>query len=227
MVEARIQIFKSSQDWLTGHNVLATMKSDLIGHYESSKIFEEGDYYIFIEKHDTSNWDIRDVEKGIYPTIHLPVDGVFNQVIEQNNISLLANTTWGLVNILQEYSKPNETAIQWHSSWSTTNNCEKDNKLFFGKDLSLRVDEGNSICLGAEANVLAKFVPPIIFSSQSCENLPHTSQKVKPFEFSEWPVMEASDARMYLACDQSVGQLYIIHTSPNGTDILNVYRRLN
>tara|TARA_R110002050_G_scaffold109799_4_gene221534 strand:- start:38408 stop:39178 length:771 start_codon:yes stop_codon:yes gene_type:complete len=226
VVQARIQIFKTPQDWLTGHNVLATMSSDLIGHYKSPKIFEEGDYYIFIDKYDTSNWELSQVEKGEYPKIHLPTDGDINQTIEHNNMSLLANTNWKLVNILQEYSKPGEPAVQWLSIWSTTNNCEKDNKLLFGKDLSLRVDEGKSVCSGEQSLVVAKFVPPLIFSTQSCDKLPHTSQLVKPFEFSNWPSMETANAQMFLACDQSIGQLYIIYDSTQGYKLLKVYRRL-
>ena len=227
VVSAQIQIFKSPNDWLTGHNVLLTMSSDMIGHFESSKAFEAGDYYIFVEKYDTSNWNIRDVEKGIYPKITLPTDGEIQQFIEPSNMALLANTNWKIVNVLEEYTQSGHTAIQWRSIWSNMMSCKKDNTLKFGKDLSLNIGEGPAVCVNAQESIIGTFVPPMIFSSLGCDKLPNTSQKVKPFEFSGWDYMENRSAEMYLACDQSVGQIYIYFNGENGKMLLHVYDRTN
>lgn len=223
VVSSTIQIFKNPEDWLTGHNVLATMNSDMVGEFESSKIFEAGDYYIFVEKYDTSNWNIRDVERGIYPKITLPLDDGTNQIVEQNNMRLLANSNWKLTNILIEHSKPNLGTIQWNSTWISGNNCEKDNSLHFGKDLSLRVSEGEYICSGEDRNILGTFVPPMIFNTHGCQKLLHTSQKVKPFEYEGWEAMKDKNGEMFLACDQSVGQLYLIYNATPSKKKLLVY----
>jgi hypothetical protein len=225
VISAKVQIFKNPEDWLTGHNVIATMQSDMLGEFVSPKIFEAGDYYIFVEKYDTSNWNIRDVERGVFPKITLPLENGTTQIVEQNNMRLLANTNWKLTNILREFTKPDVGTIQWNSTWSTSNNCEKDNELYFGKDLTLRVSEGNYICAGTERNTLGSFVPPMIFTSLGCEQLLHTSQKVKPFEYSNWPEMETKQGKMYLACDQSVGQLYVIYKNTPTTKKLLVYSK--
>ncbi len=225
VASAKIEIFESPEDWLTGHNVLATMSSDLIGEFESPQIFEEGTYYIFVQKHDTSNWNIRDVEDGKYPTITLPMEGRTIQSVEANNMGLLANTSWKLTNSLEEYEMSGTKTKQWRSIWVNTNNCKKDNTLHFGKDLSLRISEGDVICKDTERNLLGSFVPPMIFTSYSCENLLYTSQKVKPFTFEGWESMKNKQAEMFLACDQGLGQMYIVYQINNNTKGLMVYTR--
>ncbi len=227
VVSAKVQVFKSPDDWLTGHNVLLTMKSDMVGHFESAKAYEAGEYYIFVEKYDTSNWDIRDVEKGIYPKVILPKDGGIRQVIEPNTIALLANTKWKIINVLEEYTMSGQTAIQWRSNWSNIVSCKKDNTLEFGKDLSLKIGEGPAVCVNTQETISGSFVPPLIFSSIGCEKLANTSQKVKQFEFSGWDYMERRNAKMYLACDLSIGQIYIYFNGENGKVLLHVYSRTN
>lgn len=223
--DATIQIFKNPEDWLTGHNVISSMSSDMIGEFESRKVFEPGDYYIFVEKYDTSNWNIRDIERGIYPKITIPLDGRTIQIAEQNNMRLLANTDWNLSNMLREYTKPNTGTAEWHSIWTSTNNCVKDNSLHFGKDLSLRISEGEYVCSGYDRNTLGSFVPPMIFTTLGCQKLLHTSQKVKPFEFSGWEEMQNKNAKMFIACDQGLGQLYLIYDHSPTSKRLHVYSR--
>jgi hypothetical protein len=225
VVSATIQIFETPEDWLTGHNIVATMQSDLAGHFESEKIFESGDYYVFVEKLDSSNWEIREVEKGIYPKVSIPFSNGSYEVIDFNNMSLMANTKWKLTNVHREYTKPNHTAIEWQSIWTSINNCRRDNAIYFNKDLSMRISEGDVICSKQERNVLANFVPPIIFSSNSCTNLPNTSQDVKEFEYYNWPELKAKSGKMFMACNQSVGQLYIYYKSDDGRMMLDVYSR--
>jgi hypothetical protein len=55
---ASIEVYRTAEDWLTGHNVVAKMTTDAGGYFESAAIYEPGDYFIFIEKYDTSNWEI-------------------------------------------------------------------------------------------------------------------------------------------------------------------------
>ena len=225
VIDAQVQIFKSPQDWLTGHHIVTTMTTDRYGHFYSSPNYEEGDYFIFIEKYDTSNWDIRNVENGIYPKITLPTNGSITQTVESNNMSLLANTRWTLSNTLIEYTEQGHTAIEWHSTWHAENNCIKDNQLIFGKDLSMRVYEGNTVCKNQARNVIGKFVPPIIFTSLSCDKLMHTTQNVKQFVFPGWPEMEQKKAEIFLDCDQSLGQIYLIFNSSSEKKTLHVYNR--
>ncbi|MFT4753803.1 MAG: hypothetical protein ACI85Q_001351 [Salibacteraceae bacterium] len=225
VINAIVKVFETPQDWLTGHNVVTTMSTNLVGKFESSTTYESGDYFIFIEKLDTTNWNIRDVEKGIYPQISLPQDNEYRETIEHNNMGLLANTNWELTNILTEYTRPNTGTKQWLSIWSTTNNCEKDNMLHYGKDLTLRINEGNAICSGNERNILGSFIPPLIFTTYSCDQLIHTSQEVKQFEFSGWPKMNNRNGEMFLACDQSIGQLYVTYNKSAESKRLLVYSR--
>ena len=225
VVSAKIEIFQTPEDWLTGHNVLATMSSDLLGDFDSPVMFDEGTYYIFVQKHDTSNWNIRDVENGKYPTITLPLEGKTIQPVEPNNMGLLANTSWKLTNSLEEYQLSGTQTKQWRSVWDKTNNCEKDNSLHFGKDLRLRISEGDLVCKDKERNILGSFVPPIIFTKYSCENLLFTSQKVKPFTFEGWEAMENKQAEMFLACDQGLGQMYIVYQITPNKKGLKVYSR--
>lgn len=225
VAKASIQIFKTPEDWLTGLNAVATLRSDLAGYFESDKIFESGDYYVFVEKLDSSNWEIRQVEKGVYPKISIPSSNGNSLTIDFNNMSLMASTEWVLTNVHREYTKPPHTAIEWQSIWSSVNNCRRDNAIYFNKDLSMRISEGNIICSKQERNILASFVPPLIFSSNSCVNLPNTSQDVKEFEYHNWPEMKAKDGKMFLACNQNVGQLYIYYRGNDGKMMLDVYSR--
>ncbi|MGB0391810.1 MAG: hypothetical protein ACPGD5_09580 [Salibacteraceae bacterium] len=225
VVGASVQIFNSAEDWLTGHNIVANLSTDTYGYFESEKIYESGEYYIFIEKYDTSNWEIRKVEQGIYPKITIPEDEGLTHTIDFNNMSLMASTNWKLTNIHREYTKPGATAVEWQSIWTGVNNCMRDNELIFNKDLSFRFSEGIFICNNNDRNTIGTFIPPIIFSEQSCINLPHTSQSVKEFEYSGWPIMEARDAKMYMACNRSVGQIYIHYTGTDGLEVLEVYSR--
>tara|TARA_R110002050_G_scaffold109799_4_gene221535 strand:- start:39389 stop:40207 length:819 start_codon:yes stop_codon:yes gene_type:complete len=225
VVGATIQIFESPEDWLTGHNVIATMNSDKAGYFESEKIFESGDYYIFVEKLDSSNWEIRKVEQGIYPKVSIPSDANKQYVVDFNNMSLMANTNWVLTNVHREYTKPGETAIEWQSIWSSVSYCKRDNYITFNKDLTMLISEGKSICSGRQQTVIADFVPPIIFGMNSCTNLPNTSQDVKEFEYSNWPEMKAKEGRMFLSCNQSIGQMYILYKATTGLMVLEVYSR--
>lgn len=222
---ATVEIFRTAEDWLTGHNVVAKLSTDNAGYFESEKIYEPGDYFIFIEKYDTSNWEIRQVEKGIFPKIAAPGDENKVHTIDYNNMSAMASTSWILTNVHKEYTKPGATAVEWQSIWTGVNNCVRDNEIFFNKDLTMRVYEGRTICKGKERNVVGTFVPPIIFNANSCMDLPNTSQAVKEFEYWGWPEMEARDAKMYLSCNSSVGQVYIYYTGNDGLDILEVYTR--
>ncbi len=210
VAHAKIQVFHTSNDWLTGLNEVARFQSDLSGRYASRKIYESGSYFLFIEKYDSSNWEYREVERGVYPTVTLPIAGYPTQIIQHNSMSLLANTQWKISNVLLEYSVSGSAIKEWRSTWAETNNCKKDNTLHFGKDLSMRIGEGNLVCLGKSQNILGSFVPPLIFTHWSCEKLLHTSQKVKNFEYANWPEMETKNGQMYLACNRSVGQLYVI-----------------
>ncbi len=225
VVSATIQIFETAEDWLTGHNVIASMTSDFSGHFESGPIFEPGEYYIFVEKLDSSNWEIRKVEQGVYPKVSIPEDKGLNYVIDYNNMSAMASTQWVLTNVHKEYTKSGHTAIEWQSIWTNINNCRRDNYIAFNKDLSMRVSEGDITCSGGERNVLGSFVPPIIFNSNSCINLPNTSQTVKEFEYSGWPAMKAKDAKMYLACNQNIGEMYVYYEANDGKMMLDVYSR--
>lgn len=225
VVNATIKVFKTPEDWLTGLNQVATMRSDLVGYFESDKIFESGDYYVFIEKLDSSNWEIREVEKGVYPKVSIPSSSGNTEVINFNNMSLMANTKWELTNVHREYTKPNHTAIEWQSIWSNVNNCRRDNAIYFNKDLSMRISEGDIVCSKQERNILANFIPPIIFNSNSCTNLPNTSQNVKEFEYYNWPELKAKDGKMFMACNSNVGQLYIYYKSDDGRMMLDVYSR--
>ena len=225
VVDAKVEVFTTPHDWLTGHNVIASMTTNLRGNYKSNPIYEEGKYYLFIEKYDSSNWEIRDVERSIYPSVNLPLDGPIKSVIEQSNMSLLANTKWKITNILKEFSRNNHQDVEWISNWSKLNNCDKDNQLFFGKDLSLRIYEGNSICSGKKENILTTYVPPIIFSDLGCESLTNSTQKVKEFEVENWEGLEYINAKFYLDCNQSLGQLYIIFENGNGGLELHVYKK--
>ena len=222
---AKVELFKSSNDWLTGHNVVAIAQSDLIGEFEFQDVLEAGEYYIFIEKYDTSNWEIRDVEQGIYPKITIPENNNQKYVIDYNNMSLMANTRWELTNVHREYTKPGEIAVEWQSIWTGINNCRRDNSITFTKDLKMLISEGQTVCKGESFEIEGTFVPPIILGSNSCIKLPNTSQNVKEFEFSNWPEMEQVNAKMYLACNQSVGQLYIYYKGNDGLMVLEVYSR--
>lgn len=225
VVKAQIQLFNSPEDWLTGLNVVAVASSDLVGEFEFTTLLNTGEYYIFIEKYDSSNWEIRQVEQGIYPTITLPDESGSTHTIDYNNMSLMASTNWELTNVHREYTKPGETVVQWQSIWASINNCRRDNYITFGKDLSMRISEGNSICRGTDRNILGSFVPPLIFNSSSCTNLPNTTQDVKEFEFEGWAYMKAHEAKMYLACSQSVGQMYVYYKGDDGMMMLDVYSR--
>ena len=222
---AKVELFKSANDWLTGHNMVASSKSNLIGEFEFEDLLEPGEYYIFIEKYDSSNWEIRSVERGIYPKITIPDNDNERYVIDYNNMSLMANTQWELTNVHQEYTKPGEIAIEWQSIWTSINNCRRDNSITFTKDLNMIFSEGQIVCKGVSPNNDGTFVPPIIFGVNSCTTLPNTTQDVKEFEFSGWPLMEQNGARMYLACNASVGQLYIHYKGENGLMMLDVYSR--
>lgn len=225
VVNASIKIFKTPEDWLTGHNMVVQLQSDLAGHFESAKIYEEGKYYIFIEKYDTSNWELSEVQKGNYPTITLPVNDDLSRTIEPNNIGLLANTSWRLTNILKEYTKNGQSAVEWHSQWPITNNCFKDNKIHFKKDLTMIIEEGKTVCTGNIPNTIGNFVPPMIFTAWSCQKLPNSSQNVKEFEFSGWPEMEAQNAQMFVSCNQSMGLLYVYYEGTGDKMMLNVYSK--
>ena len=225
VARATIQIFETPEDWLTGHNVLATMTSDFAGHFESEPIFEPGEYYIFVEKYDSSNWEIRKVEQGVYPTVNIPEDKGGTFIVDHNNMSLMASTQWVLTNVHKEYTKPGHTAIEWQSIWTSTNNCRRDNYIQFNKDLSMRISEGDILCSSEERNVLGSFIPPIIFSNNSCTSLPNTSQSVKEFEYSGWPGMKAKEGKMYLACSSAVGEMYVYYKANDGKMMLDVYSR--
>lgn len=222
---ATVEIFKNSEDWLTGQNVVATLTTDLAGRFESAAIFEPGQYYIFIEKRDSSNWELQQVEQGIYPQLNLPEDEELIHTIEFNNMSAMSQTSWKLTNVLREYTKPGATATEWQSIWSSINNCKRDDKMVFNKDLSMKFSEGTTICQENEGDVIANFVPPLIFDVQGCETLPFTKVGVKEFNYSNWPEMEAKGAKMYLSCDQSVGQTYIYYMGDNDLMVLEVYSR--
>lgn len=221
---ATIEIFATADDWLTGLNAVTRIKSDYDGYFESSESYTSGSYYIFIDKYDTSNWDIRSVENGQYPKVTIPSEPK-DYLIEYNNISLLANTVWLLTNRHQEFTQPGQNATEWRSKWTSVNNCIKDNKIFFYKDLTMRISEGTTVCNNAEENIEGTFVPPIIFSATSCENLHNTSVRVKEFLYYGWPEMENKSGHMYLACDQNTGQLFIYYTGENGKKYLDVYSR--
>lgn len=221
---AVVEVFSTAEDWLTGHNVVVTMRSNYDGDFKSDAIYEQGDYYIFIEKYDTSNWNIRDVEVGRYPTISLPSDKR-DHLVEYNSMAAMSNTEWLLTNIHQEYSKPGETAVEWQSIWTSSNNCVRDNRIYFQKDLNMRISEGNIVCGNKEMNIVATFVPPIIFSMSSCEKLPNTSEDVKEFEYSGWPYMENREGKMYMSCNEAVGQLYVYYRADSGKMTLEVYSR--
>ena len=223
--DARVQIFNTPEDWLTGHNVVASFRTDASGYFESSAIYEAGEYYIFIEKYDTSNWEIRKVEQGLYPKISIPEDINKTHIIDYNNMSNMAGTSWLLTNIHKEYTKPGATAKEWQSIWTGVNNCVRDNELFFNKDLTLRVYEGNTVCKNKQKNIIASFVPPIIIDPNGCSNLPYTAQGVKEFSYSDWPEMEAKNAKMYISCNSSVGQVYILYTGNDDLQVLEVYSR--
>lgn len=225
--KASIEIFKTPNDWLTGHNVVATMKSDLNGEFSSSPIFEGGDYYIFVEKYDTTNWNIRDVEKGVYPIIHLPLESPTIQPVEASNMGLLANTAWKISNTMEEYTKSGSSSSEWKSTWSNQNNCIRDNTLFFGKDLKMIIDEGDIVCRNTPETIEGSFLPPVIFTEISCETLLHTSQKVKPFEFYGWEELTSKNGTMYVSCNSSSGQLYITYNINQSKKALVVYTRIN
>jgi hypothetical protein len=225
VLNASIKIFKTPEDWLTGHNMVINLQSDLAGHFESAKIYEEGSYYIFIEKYDTSNWELSQVQKGNYPTIYLPINENLERKIEHNNIGMLANTKWKLTNVLKEYTKNGQSAVEWHSQWSATNNCFKDNKIYFGKDLTMTVSEGKTICNNTIPNIFGTFVPPMIFTSWSCQKLPNSSQNVKEFEFSGWPEMESKNAKMFVSCNESMGLIYVYYQGSGNKMMLNVYSK--
>ncbi len=222
---AKVEIFRNAEDWLTGLNVLTTMVTDLSGRFESEAIYEAGEYYIFIEKYDSSNWEIRKVEQGIYPQITVPEETDLTHTIEFNNMSAMAETAWKLTNVHREFTKPGATAVEWQSIWSGINNCKRDNQLFFNKDLSMRFSEGATVCRGNATEIIGTFVPPMIFNILGCETLPFTKIPVKQFEYSNWPEMEAKGAKMYLSCNSSVGQTYILYTGDNGLKVLEVYTR--
>jgi len=225
VVNATIKVFQDPEDWLTGHNVIATMQSDLVGHFESAKIFDAGEYYIFVEKYDSSNWEIRSVEQGVYPTVSIPGDPGTRYTVDYNNMSLLASTNWVLTNVHREYTKPGSSVKEWQSIWSSVNNCRRDNSIVFNKDLSMRVSEGDIVCSGEVRNILGTFVPPLIFSANSCKNLPYTSQGVKEFEFDGWPQIQSRGGKMYMDCNQSIGQIYVNYTGDDGLMRLDVYSR--
>ncbi len=227
VVNAKVEVFNNPDDWLTGLHVVATMKSDLIGEFKSAKIFEEGDYYIFVEKYDTSNWNIRDVEKGIYPMIHLPLGNRTIQNVEPSNMGLLANTSWELSNTLEEYSKSAVGSAEWKSNWVTSNNCEKDNSIHFGKDLSMHIDEGQLMCKNSPNILYGSFIPPMVFNQYSCDRLLHTSENVKIFQYEGWTEMKEKNGEMYISCSQSTGQLYIIYDITSTKKGLQVYSRRN
>jgi hypothetical protein len=227
VVSAKIQIFESAQDWLTGRNVIATMTSDKVGYFKSGKIFEAGDYFIFVEKLDSSNWVYRDVEQGIYPKVSIPEDGGKSYTVEFNNMALLARTNWVLTNLHKEYTKPGATAVEWQSIWTSVNNCRRDNYIKFNSDLTMTVSEGKSVCSGKKAEVEARFIPPMIMGKLSCSTLPNSSQDVKEFEYFDWPELKAKNGKMFLDCNQSIGQLYIMYTDSKGLTVLEVYTRRN
>lgn len=222
---ASVQIFNTAEDWLTGHNIVANLRTDALGNFESEKAYQAGEYFIFIEKYDTSNWEIRKVEQGIYPTISIPEDENKTHTIDYNNMSAMASTAWILTNVHREFTKPGATVSEWQSIWTSINNCRRDNKMFFEKNLSFRFSEGNYICNGQERNVIGTFIPPLIFSTQSCTTLPNTTQLVKEFEYEGWPEMEQLGAKMYLSCNPNVGQIYIHYEGLDGLEILEVYSR--
>ena len=222
---ARVQIFNSAEDWLTGHNVVATMTTDLFGNFESEPIFEAGEYFIFIEKYDTSNWEIRAVEQGVYPKLTIPEESGIIHTVDYNNMSAMANTAWKLTNIHREFTKPGATAKEWQSIWGGINNCKRDNAIYFNKDLSMRVSEGDFVCSGEERNIIGTFVPPLIFNSSSCETLPLTAISIKEFEYSGWPKMEALNAKMYLTCSGSNQEVYVYYLNSNNLQVLEVYSR--
>lgn len=223
VVNAKIQIFKNTDDWLMGKNNLATMNSDLLGEFKSSKIFEEGDYYIFVEKNDTSNWNINNIEQGVYPIISVPLENRTIQSIEPSNIRLLANTSWKISNTLEEYHKNGSSSSEWKSNWTVYNNCEKDNLLHFSKDLTMRIDEGQTLCQNIPKEINGTFAPPIIFTSQDCEQLLHSSQSVKPFEYEGWDELKELNGEMLISCNQSLGYLYILYDISPSKKGLKVY----
>ncbi len=222
---ARVQIFNSAEDWLTGHNVVATMTTDVFGQFETQPIYDAGEYYIFIEKYDTSNWEIRKVEQGIYPKLTMPEEAGSTHMVDYNNMSTMANTSWKLTNIHREFTKPGATAKEWQSIWGGANNCKRDNAIYFNKDLSMRISEGDFVCSGEERNIIGTFIPPLIFNSSSCQNLPLTAIAVKEFEFSGWPKMEARNANMYLTCSNSNPEVYVHYVNDNNLQVLEVYSR--
>ena len=113
--------------------------------------------------------------------------------------------------------------MEWHSQWTVTNNCFKDNKIYFGKDLSMTISEGKTICSGTAPNIIGSFIPPIIFTSWNCQKLPNSSQNVKEFEFSGWSEMEAKNAKMFVSCNESMGLIYLYYQGSGNKMMLNVY----
>ena len=89
----------------------------------------------------------------------------------------------------------------------------------------LRMNEGNSICVGKERNTLINYVPPMIFNTLGCQSLPNSTQKVKQFEHSGWDEMEGANANFYLDCNVSLGQLYLIFETSQGKKELHVYKK--
>ena len=226
VVNANVVVFNSTEDWLSGKNAIAKMSTNILGEFKSSNSFNEGDYYIFIDKKDTTNWNVEEIKLSVYPKISLPSNESYQQVINHSNINVFVNTKWKLSNILKEYVKSGKENLQWVSIWAKTYPCNKDNTLSFGKDLSLYISEGSLIC-DNEKDITATYTPPTgTFVAVTCEHLLHTFQTVKRVGFDGWPQIKAKNGEMFITCDQTIGQLYVIYDETPTLKKLLVYSRI-
>jgi hypothetical protein len=223
---AEVEIYPTSNDWLTGHNMVVRLTTNEFGAYQSNKAYPAGTYYIFIEKIDSTNWNIREVEQGNYPSVTLPQNNSnMENVIDYSSMSVIANTKWILVNQMVEYSKPGNSVKEWQNVWSQTNNCMKDNAIIFDNTTKFLKSEGQYICKGEQQNERVQFTPPLFLSSLTCENLPNTGVLVKEMEYYDWPEFEQKDGHIYMACDRSIGQLFFYYLNDNNQRVLEVYSR--
>lgn len=223
---ARVNIYPTSNDWLTGHNKLKTLITNADGRYQSVAQFEAGDYYVFIEKVDSTNWSVAEIENGNFPKVTLPqANSNMESIIDYTSMSIIANTNWKLVNVMEEYSKPGQSVKEWRNVWSITNNCMKDNEIRFDNTTKFLKTEGQYVCKWNSDDERVQFTPPLILSTLSCSNLPLTGVLVKEMEYYQWPDFEEKDGHIYMACDRSVGQLFLYFLDDNNKRVMEVYSR--
>lgn len=223
---ARVDIFPTPEDWMTGHNKIKTLTTDANGTYQSLDIYDAGDYYVFVKKADSTNWSVSDIDAGNFPKVTLPQSNPSHRsVIDYTSMSVIANTTWKLVNVMQEYSKPGSAVKEWQNVWNSVNNCMKDNEIIFDNTTKFLKSEGQYVCRSADENNLVRFIPPLILSQLSCINLPYTGVLVKEMDYFDWPEFENRDGHIYMGCDRAAGQLFLYYLNENNQRTLEVYSR--